>query len=137
MASINQPPSPRPQSLENTAPRPISCDISDLLSELSRLINDREADKPNDDDDDDGDDGNSNGNDDDDENKTPQYDPAVLQQLETVSAEMQAMNNHLSMTIWQMDNVFDGVHTRMNRLSSRLDAIESGLKILVSRSDDA
>lgn len=113
MANINPPP-----SVENvvTHPSTVSCEISDLLSELNRVIIEREKNN--------------------DENPTPGIDPAVLQQLQAVSSHMQTMNDCLSKTIWQMDNGFDGVHARMDGLSNRLDAIESGLKILISRSDE-
>lgn len=95
-------------SLETTSPS-----ISELLSELARAISEREEIN-------------------DGHHPTPGIDPAVLQQLQAVSAHMQTMNDRLSTAVWQMDN---GVHARMDGLDRRLDSIGSGLKILVSRSD--
>lgn len=87
--------------------------ISDLLSELAQAISEREEIN-------------------DEHHPTPGIDPAVLQQLQAVSAHMQTMNDRLSKAVWQIDNE---VHARMDGLSSRLDSIGSGLEILVSRSD--
>lgn len=104
MASINP-------SLETTHPTTTTTtatNISDLLSELAHAISEREEIN--------------------DEHPTPGIDPAVLQQLQAVSAHMQSMNDRLK-AVWQMDNE---VHARMDGLSSRLDSIGNGLEILVS-----
>lgn len=106
MASINP-------SLETTHPTSTTTTtISELLSELARAISEREGIN--------------------DDHPTPGIDPAVLQQLQAVSAHMQTMNERLSTAVWQIDN---GMHGRMDGLDRRLDSIGSGLKILVSRSD--
>lgn len=103
MASINP-------SLETTHPTTTTTttSISDLLSELANAISEREEIN--------------------DEHPTPGIDPAVLQQLQAVSAHMQTMNDRLSKAVWQMDNE---VHVRMDGLSNRLDSIGAGLEILV------
>lgn len=99
-------------------PAPSNASLSEILSELAHLINEREAAK------------HTPVDDDNNEDEAPQYDPAVIGQLETITSEMQTMNNRLSRAIWQMDNGFDGVGIRMTRLNNRLCAIENGLKSL-------
>lgn len=99
-------------------PAPSNASLSEILSELTHLINEREAAK------------HTPVDDDNNEDEAPQYDPAVIGQLETITSEMQTMNNRLSRAIWQMDNGFDGVGIRMTRLNNRLCAIENGLKSL-------
>ncbi|KAH0614215.1 uncharacterized protein H6S33_006101 [Morchella sextelata] len=98
-------------------PAPSNASLSEILTELAHLINEREASK-------------HTTVEDDNEDEVPQYDPAVIGQLETITSEMQTMNNRLSRAIWQMDNGFDGVGIRMTRLNNRLCAIENGLKSL-------